>query len=495
MLITSISGIRGTIGGKVGENLTPIDVVSFITAYGIWIMGKYQELEDFSSLPRPKIIVGRDARRSGIFIMGLTLATLQSLGIDVIQLDLAATPTVEMEVIKNAAQGGIIITASHNPKEYNGIKMLNEFGEFLSAQDGKEILALGEKKDFLFPQTEDLGSLEKSYNHTLDHIQKILDLDLVDAGLVRSKKYKVVVDAINSVGGIAVPLLLDKLGVEVVGLNITPNGEFAHKPEPLEENLGGIKDLVVKEQADLGIVVDPDVDRLVFIDEKGNMFGEEYTIVAVADYVLSVEYGNTVSNLSSSRALADVTKKRGGEYFASAVGEKNVVEKMKEVSAVIGGEGSGGVIYPALHYGRDALVGIALFLSYLAKRDISVSDLRAEYPNYFMSKKKIALSPDIDVDRILEHFWKTYQPDCHPRKHIFLESEANLENSLSGIQEKNCVINISNIDGVKIDFEHAWVHLRKSNTEPIIRIFTEAQSQEEADALAEEFIKEISKIK
>jgi phosphomannomutase len=400
MLITSISGIRGTIGGNARENLTPIDVASFVSAYGTWILQKTKDAT---------IVIGRDSRQSGEMIMNIAVSTLQGLGINVVRLDLATTPTVEMEVIRRKADGGIIITASHNPKEYNGIKMLNSDGEFLSAQDGKEILDIAEKKDFHFASVEKLGEVEKSYNHTKNHIQDILDLDLVDAELVAKKKYKVVVDAINSVGGIAVPYLLEKMGVELVGLNINPNGEFAHKPEPLEENLGGIKSLVKQEKADLGIVVDPDVDRLVLVDEQGNMFGEEYTIVSIADYVLSEKGGNAVSNLSSSRALADVTKKYRGEYFASAVGEKNVVEKMKEVNATIGGEGSGGVIYPPLHYGRDALVGIALLLTYLAKRDISASQLRAEYPDYFMSKKKVVLDENIDVDAILEYFWKKYQ--------------------------------------------------------------------------------------
>ena len=459
MLITSISGIRGTIGGKLGENLTPQDVVSFISAYGTWNLSKKKNDD------KTTIVVGRDARKSGDMILNLTISTLRGLGINVVNLGLATTPTVEMQVIERNADGGIIITASHNPKEYNGIKMLNENGEFLSATDGAEILKRASENDHDFADVDNLGELEVSYNHTRDHIQKILDLDLVDVDLIKSKNYKVVVDAINSVGGIAVPMLLEKLGVEMTGLYCEPNGEFEHAPEPLEKNLGELKSLVGKVSADLGIAVDPDVDRLVLIDNKGEMFGEEYTIVSIADYVLSENPGNTVSNLSSSRALADVTEKYNGEYFASAVGEKNVVEKMKEVSAVIGGEGSGGVIYPPLHYGRDALVGIALFLTYLSKRDISSSDLRGEYPNYFMAKEKVVLSKKINVDNILEHFWETYQNE-----------------------------NISNIDGVKIDFENSWVHLRKSNTEPIMRIITEANTQVEANALAERFINEINGI-
>ncbi len=485
MLITSISGIRGTVGGKVGENLTPVDVVSFVSAYGTWVLQKTEKVT---------IVIGRDARQSGDMIINIAVSTLQGMGIHVVRLDLATTPTVEMEVIRRNASGGIIITASHNPKEYNGIKMLNSDGEFLSAQDGTEILEIAKEKNFYFAAVENLGTVEKSHNHTKQHVDDILNLDLVDAELVAGKKYKVVVDAINSVGGIAVPYLLEKMGVEIIGLNINPNGEFAHKPEPLEENLGGIKSLVTQEKADLGIVVDPDVDRLVLIDEQGKMFGEEYTIVSIADYVLSEKGGNTVSNLSSSRALADVTQKYGGEYFTSAVGEKNVVEKMKEVHATIGGEGSGGVIYPLLHYGRDALVGIALFITYMAKRDITASQLRAQYPNYFMSKKKVVLDKSIDVDAILEHFWNTYQPSAIAKNEAKRNDEAISSFRLPEFSSGSKVTNISNIDGVKIDFENSWVHLRKSNTEPVMRIFTEAQSQDEADNLAERFMGEINNL-
>jgi len=454
MLITSISGIRGTIGGKSGENLTPPDVVSFISAYGSWILSRSKN---------PTIIIGRDARKSGDMIINLSISTLRGLGINIINLDLATTPTVEMQVIKHKASGGIIITASHNPKEYNGLKMLNEYGEFLSARDGQEIVKRASENNHNFANVDSIGSLEKTYNHTQEHIDSILNLDLVNVDLIKSKKFKIAVDAINSVGGIAVPMLLEKLGVEITGLYCDANGEFQHEPEPLEKNLGELKSLVTKVNADLGISVDPDVDRLVFIDEKGEMFGEEYTVVSIADYVLSETPGNTVSNLSSSRALADITNKYNGNYFASAVGEKNVVEKMKETSAVIGGEGSGGVIYPPLHYGRDALVGIALFLTYLAKRDVSVSALRDEYPNYYMAKEKVVLNPEISVGNILNHFQELY------------------------VTEK-----ISTIDGVKIDFENSWVHLRASNTEPILRIYTEAQSQELADDLAQKFITEIN---
>ncbi len=478
MLITSISGIRGTIGGKSGENLTPQDIVLFISAYGTWNLSKKKNNDTIT------IVVGRDARKSGGMILNLTISTLRGLGINVVNLDLATTPTVEMQVIDRNADGGIIITASHNPKEYNGIKMLNNYGEFLSAADGKEILKLGVENNHDFADVDNLGELEISYNHTLNHIQSILDSDLVDVDLIKSKKYKIALDAINSVGGIAVPMLLEKLGVEMIGLHCDPNGEFAHAPEPLEKNLGELKSLVGKVSADLGIAVDPDVDRLVLVDNNGEMFGEEYTIVSIADYVLSEKPGNTVSNLSSSRALADITQKYNGEYFASPVGEKNVVEKMKEVNAVIGGEGSGGVIYPELHYGRDALIGIALFLTYLAKRDISSSDLRDEYPNYFMAKEKVIFSEKFNVDKILEHFWKTYQSICHSG----LDPESHIHDS-------GYVVNISNIDGIKIDFENSWVHLRKSNTEPIMRIYTEAKSQDKANTLAERFINEIKNVK
>lgn len=487
MLITSISGIRGTIGGKSGENLTPIDVISFVSAFGSWI----QQSGDFTTVKspdkkyqkKPIIVVGRDARKSGDMILNLVVNTLIGLGINVINLDLATTPTVEMQVISNAADGAIIITASHNPKEYNGLKMLNAYGEFLSISDGQEILDLVAENNDTFAAVDNLGKITISDKHTAEHIQSILDLDLVDVDLIKSKKYKVVLDAINSVGGIAVPMLLEKLGVEVIKLHGEPNGEFAHKPEPLEKNLGELKSLVKKTKANLGIAVDPDVDRLVFIDEHSEMFGEEYTVVSIADYVLSEEIGNVVSNLSSSRALSDIAEKYKVDYFASAVGEKNVVEKMKEVSAVIGGEGSGGVIYPELHSGRDALVGIALFLSYLVKRNITASELRKEYPNYFMAKEKVVLNKTINVDNILEHFWKTYQSTCHSE----LDSESH-------IHESHCIVNISNIDGIKIDFENSWVHLRKSNTEPIMRIYTEAKSQDEANALAERFINEINQI-
>ncbi len=457
MLITSISGIRGTLGDVVGENLTPIDVQNFVSAYGTWVLSQHQN---------PTIVIGRDARESGTWIIEKSIETLTSLGIDVLNLDLATTPTVEMTVIQKQVQGAIIVTASHNPKEYNGLKMLNHEGEFLSADEGQAILDLAQAGNFQTVSEAEQGSIEVSYNHTQDHINAILELELVDADLVRAKNYTVAVDGINSVGGIAVPQLLQKMGVEVVGMNMQADGEFAHMPEPLEKNLGELKALVTKVNADLGIAVDPDVDRLVLVDEKGDMFGEEYTIVSMADYVISQTPGNTVSNLSSSRALRDIAEQHGVGYQASAVGEKNVVELMKQTNAVIGGEGSGGVIYPALHYGRDALVGIALFLTSLAKNDLTASELRAKYPNYSMSKEKVVLSPEINVDGILEHFWEIYQSE-----------------------------QISNIDGVKIDFEDSWVHLRKSNTEPIMRIYTEAKTQVQADELAQRFIQEINNLK
>ncbi len=454
MLITSISGIRGTIGGIPKENLTPIDITSFVSAYGTWVLNKEST---------PTVVVGRDGRVSGKMILDITVQTLIGLGVNVINLDYATTPTVEMQVIQHKADGAIIITASHNPKEYNGLKMLNEHGEFLSAEEGEAILTISQSKEISFAGVDALGTETKYYNHTKEHIEKICALDLVNVELIQSQKLKISVDAINSVGGIAVPMLLEKLGVEVVGLNCECNGEFKHTPEPLKENLSDLRSLVLQTESDLGIAVDPDVDRLVLVDEKGKMFGEEYTIVAIADYILSKTPGPTVSNLSSSRALSDIAKKHNQPYFASAVGEKNVVEKMKEVSAVFGGEGSGGVIYPPLHYGRDALVGIALFLTFMSEEKTSTSELRSRYVDYFMAKEKVVLGPNINVDDILDHFLSTYQSE-----------------------------KISNIDGVKIDFEESWVHLRKSNTEPIMRIYTEATSQDKADSLAQKIIKEIN---
>ena len=457
-LIKSISGIRGTIGGKPGENLTPLDAVKYAAAYGTWL--KQQRNKDSY-----RVVIGRDARISGNMIQQLVMHTLNGLGIDVIDLDLSTTPTVEIAVPMEHADGGIILTASHNPKQWNALKLLNAKGEFLNGADGEKILQIAESSDFDFAEVDHLGEILKNDAYIDIHIDEVLELDLVDEDAIAAANFKVVVDGVNSTGGIAIPLLLERLGVETVKLYCDPTGEFPHNPEPLKEHLGDICELVVKEHADLGIVVDPDVDRLAFITEKGEMFGEEYTLVACADYVLSERKGNTVSNLSSSRALRDVTEKHGGEYFASAVGEVNVVQLMKDKNAVIGGEGNGGIIYPELHYGRDSLVGVALFLTHLAKKKISVSALRASYPSYFMSKNKIQLTPQLDVDKIL-----------------------------SAVAEQFKNEEVSTIDGVKIDFENYWVHLRKSNTEPIIRIYTEAGTQQKADEVAEAMIAEIKKI-
>ena len=457
-LIKSISGIRGTIGGKPSENLTPIDAVKFAAAYGSW-------LKNIDSEAPLKVVVGRDARISGAMIQQLVMNTLVGLGIEVIDLGLSTTPTVEIAVPMEKANGGIILTASHNPKQWNALKLLNEKGEFLSGNDGAEILELAEKSDFEFADVDSLGKIKPATHYIDTHIEEVMMLPLVDAKKVAQANFKVVVDGVNSTGGIAVPRLLKRLGVEVVELYCQPTGHFPHNPEPLKEHLTDISELVLNEKADLGIVVDPDVDRLAFITEEGEMFGEEYTLVACADYVLGKTPGNTVSNLSSSRALRDITEKHGGKYSASAVGEVNVVEMMKETNAVIGGEGNGGIIYPELHYGRDSLVGIALFLTFLAGKNMKVSELRNSYPSYFMSKKKIELTPELDVDSILQK-----------------------------VEEKYSEENISTIDGVKIDFLEHWVHLRKSNTEPIIRIYTEAKSQDKADEVADKMIREIKAI-
>ena len=457
-LIKSISGIRGTIGGAVAENLTPIDVVKFASAYGSWVKQQRNKQEY-------RVVVGRDARISGEMIQSLVMQTLVGMGIHVVDLGLSTTPTVEVAVTLEHADGGIILTASHNPKQWNALKLLNAKGEFLNAQEGKKILELSESKDLIFSDIDSLGKITINQAYIDLHIDEVLDLPLVNKKAIREAKFKVVVDGVNSTGGIAVPLLLERLGVQAVKLYCEPNGQFPHNPEPLKEHLGDLSEKVVKEHADFGIVVDPDVDRLAFMDEKGEMFGEEYTLVAVADYVLSEKPGNTVSNMSSTRALKDVTEKYGGTYYASAVGEVNVVEKMKEVNAVIGGEGNGGIIYPTLHYGRDALVGIALFLSLLADKKISVSALRKSYPDYYMSKQKIQLTPELDVDGILKTIEQRYSTE-----------------------------KVSTIDGVKIDFDKGWVHLRKSNTEPIIRIYTEAGSLYDADAMAHKFMDEIEAI-
>ena len=457
-LIKSISGIRGTIGGEVGENLTPVDAVKFAAAYGTW-------LKDDRNKDTYRVVVGRDARISGNMIQDLVMNTLIGLGIHVIDLGLSTTPTVEIAVALEHADGGIILTASHNPKQWNALKLLNSKGEFLNAVEGAKILDIAEKEGFDFAAVDDLGKITKNDAYIDIHIDEVLDLDLVDVDLIKKANFKVVVDGVNSTGGIAIPLLLDRLGVNTVKLYCEPNGEFPHNPEPLKENLTDISELVVKEKADLGIVVDPDVDRLALICNDGEMFGEEYTLVACADFVLSKTKGNTVSNMSSSRALRDVTEKHGGTYEASAVGEVNVVELMKKNNAIIGGEGNGGIIYPASHYGRDSLVGVALFLTHLAEQQITVRELRDSYPSYFMSKNKIQLTPQLDVDGIL-----------------------------TVMEEKYAHENITTVDGVKIDFADNWVHLRKSNTEPIIRIYTEAKSQELADDLAQNIINEIRAI-
>lgn len=457
-LIKSISGIRGTIGGKPGTNLTPIDAVKFAAAYGTW-------LKNDRNKETYRVVVGRDARISGSMIQELVMNTLIGLGIHVIDLGLSTTPTVEIAVPMEHADGGIILTASHNPKQWNALKLLNSKGEFLNGADGAKILEIADGDTMTFAEVDDLGSITKNDAYIDLHIDEVLDLELVDVAAIKAAKFKVVVDGVNSTGGIAIPRLLDRLGVTPVELYCTPNGEFPHNPEPLKEHLGDICELVVKERADFGIVVDPDVDRLAFIDETGEMFGEEYTLVACADYVLSETKGNTVSNLSSSRALRDITRKHGGAYFASAVGEVNVVQKMKDENAVIGGEGNGGIIYPASHYGRDSLVGTALFLTHLAKGNMTVSQLKASYPAYYMSKQKIQLTPDLDVDALLEAMAKKYEHE-----------------------------DITIIDGVKIDFENHWVHLRKSNTEPIIRIYTEAGTQAEADRVANDMIATIKEM-
>lgn len=457
-LIKSISGIRGTIGGKVGDNLTPLDVVKFASAFGTWLQNNKNK-KDLT------LIIGRDARISGSMVNSLVTATLQGLGINVVDLGLSTTPTVEVMVPELNADGGIILTASHNPKQWNALKLLNEKGEFINGENGAEVLALAESEDFNYAEVDDLGQYETREDAFDIHIQKILDLPMVDVEAIKAKKYKIVLDAVNSTGGIAIPMLLDKLGCETIKLYCEPNGQFPHNPEPLKEHLGDICELVKKENADFGVVVDPDVDRLALVDETGEMFGEEYTLVAVADYLLKNKNGVAVSNLSSSRALRDVAQTHDSEYFASAVGEVNVVNLMKEKNAVIGGEGNGGIIYPDLHYGRDSLVGVALFLTHLAKENKTVSELRAGYPSYFMGKKKIELTPEINVDDLLTKMEKEYQNE-----------------------------EVSTVDGVKIDFENNWVHLRKSNTEPIIRIYTEAKSQEEADKLGDDMIAKIKSL-
>lgn len=459
-LIKSISGIRGTIGGEPRENLTPEDVVKFVSAYSKWLK------EDVKK-DRLKVVVGRDARPSGEMVERLVLATLAGMGIDAISIGLATTPTTEMEVIRQQADGGIILTASHNPKQWNALKLLNNKGEFISAADGAKLLAYVEEGKFSYAEVDELGTLATETEALDYHIDAIKALPLVDVDAIAAADFKVVVDGVNSVGGVAIPALLRSMGVtEVHELNCIPDGQFAHNPEPIPENLTDISDAMKKEKADLGIVVDPDVDRLALIDEHGNMFGEEYTLVAVADYVLQHTPGNTVSNLSSSLALRDITLKHNQQYAAAAVGEVNVVEKMKETDAIIGGEGNGGVIYPTLHAGRDALVGVALFLTFLAKEKVTVSELRARYPHYEIIKKKLPLSPKVDVDEVLNRVAKAFE-----------QHEVNT------------------IDGVKIIFENEWVHLRKSNTEPIIRVYAESKSREAAEKLAQQIIEKVEALK
>lgn len=456
-LIKSISGIRGTIGGKSGDGLTPGDVVKFTAAFGTWLKNKSNS---------NKIVVGRDARISGEMVNHLVVGTLLGLGFEVIDLGLSTTPTVEVAVPDEKAAGGIILTASHNPKQWNALKLLNEKGEFISGEDGQEVLAIAEKDEIEYPAVENIGTYRPDSTYIDKHIEKILALPLVDVEAIKAKNFKIVVDAVNSTGGIAVPKLLHALGVkDIIEIFCTPDGKFPHNPEPLPEHLTAISGEVKFHKADLGIVVDPDVDRLALVCEDGSMFGEEYTLVAVADYVLKSTKGNTVSNLSSSRALKDVTEKHKGQHFASAVGEVNVVKMMKEENAVIGGEGNGGIIYPELHYGRDALVGIALFLSHLAKFDKMVSILRKTYPDYHISKNKIQLTDDIDLDAVLKKVRDKY---------------------------KTQPVNV--VDGLKIEFDKEWVHLRKSNTEPIIRIYSESQSKSTANTLAQKIMADISEI-
>ncbi len=456
-LIKSISGIRGTIGGKPGDNLSPLDVVKFASAYGTWLV---------DSGKAKKVVVGRDARLSGKMVSDIVTATLIGLGIDVVDLGLSTTPTVEIAVPLEKAGGGIILTASHNPIQWNALKLLNEKGEFISGEEGKKILEIAENEDFEYAKVKELGKYSQDDTYIDKHIEQILALPLVDVEAIKKMKYKVAIDCVNSTGGIALPKLLEALGVEeLVEYYCEPTGYFPHNPEPLPENLTEICSEMEKGHVDLGIVVDPDVDRLAFIGEDGTFFGEEYTLVAISDYILQHTPGSTVSNLSSTQALRDVTEKHGQTYTAAAVGEVNVVNKMKETNAIIGGEGNGGIIYPELHYGRDALVGIALFLTYLAKTGKSVNFIRSTYPNYFISKNKVDLTPDINLDGVLVEIQKKYKKQP-----------------------------INTIDGVKIEFDKEWVHLRKSNTEPIIRIYSESKSQSTAEHLANKIINDIKEI-
>lgn len=458
-LIKSISGIRGTIGGNADEGLSPLAIVKFVSAYAMFIRKR-------SKVTTNKIVVGRDARISGPMVKQVVLGTLTGMGFDVVDIDLATTPTTELAVAMEGACGGIILTASHNPKQWNALKLLNERGEFLNAEEGAEVLRIAESEAFEYADVEHLGKVILDNTYKEKHIRQVLGLDLVDVEAIKAANFRVAIDCVNSVGGIVLPDLLYALGIkEIFKLHCAPHGNFSHNPEPLPENLTEISELMRHAKADVGFVVDPDVDRLAIVCENGEMFNEEYTLVAVADYVLSRTPGNTVSNLSSSRALRDVTRSYGRDYNAAAVGEVNVVAKMKETNAVIGGEGNGGVIYPASHYGRDALVGIALFLSHLARKKMKVSELRATYPSYFISKQKVQLTPEIDVDAIL-----------------------------AKVKERFAGEEITDIDGVKIDFPEKWVHLRKSNTEPIIRIYAEAHTMAEAEALGGELIRVIQEM-
>ena len=451
-LIKSISGIRGTIGGKPGDTLSPLDIVKFTSAYATFIRRSGKSKSN-------TIVVGCDGRISGDMVRNIVCGTLMGIGYDVVNIGMATTPTTELAVAMEQAAGGIIITASHNPRQWNALKLLNEKGEFLTAADGEEVLAIAEREDFEYASIDNLGKYTEDNSFNQRHIDSVLDLKLVDREAIKNAHFKVLVDAVNSVGGIIMPQFLDALGVEYKVLNGEPTGDFAHNPEPLAKNLGEIMGEMAKGGYDLGIVVDPDVDRLVFISENGEMFGEEYTLVSVADYVLSKTPGNTVSNLSSTRALRDVTERHGGKYTAAAVGEVNVTTQMKNVNAVIGGEGNGGVIYPASHYGRDALVGVALFLSYLAHKGCTASELKVSYPEYFMAKNRIDLTPTADIDAILAKVKEVYSNE-----------------------------EIIDIDGVKINFVNSWVHLRKSNTEPIIRVYSEASTLKEAEELGEKLI-------
>ena len=459
-LIKSISGIRGTIGGKPGETLSPLDVVKFTAAYGSWLIEK---------TGNRKVVIGRDGRISGPLIQSIVISTLNALGIDVVDLGLSTTPTVEVAVVMEKAGGGIILTASHNPKEWNALKLLNSKGEFISGPDGKEVLEIAAAENFSFAPVDKLGTVKDDDTYLQKHIEAITSLNLVDIAAIKARNFKIVVDAVNSTGAIFVPEMLRALGVQsehIIVINGEVNGKFAHNPEPLPENLGELSNMVRKSGADMGIAVDPDVDRLCFVCEDGSMFGEEYTLVAVADYVLSRQPGNTVSNMSSTRALKDITLKHGGQYYPSAVGEVNVVTRMKEVNAVIGGEGNGGIILPALHYGRDALVGIALFLTHLSKAQKSIKQLRRTYPDYFISKNKLELEPGVDVKEVFEKIKTKYK--SHP---------------------------VNTEDGLKIEFDNDWVHLRTSNTEPIIRIYAESSFESTANNIALRLMQDIRELK